>query len=133
MSVQLGVNREKWTWGRLHTLRFAPLWREGWAAQDDGFGPFPYDGDGSSVRVAAYQPLESFDTRVISGYRFVVDTADLDQALTSLAPGQSEHPGHPHSTDGLVRWRQDRPTLLSANQLVIDESTTARLELEPSP
>jgi penicillin amidase len=133
MSVQLGVNREKWTWGRLHTLRFTPLWREGWAGHDDGFGPFPYDGDGTSVRVAEYQTLESFDTRVVSGYRFIVDTADLDQALTSLAPGQSEHPGHPHSTDGLVRWRQDRPMLLSTNQLVLEGSSTARLELEPSP
>jgi len=133
MSVQLGVNREKWTWGRLHTLRFAPLWREGWAGQDDGFGPFPYDGDGSSVKIAEYQPLESFDARVVSGYRFIVDTADLDQALTSLAPGQSEHPGHPHSADGLVRWLQDRPALLSTNQLVLEGSTRARLELEPGP
>ena len=76
--------REKWTWGRLHTLRFAPLWREGWAGQDDEFGPFPDEGDGSSVRIAEYRPLESFDTRVVSGYRFIVDTADLDQALTAL-------------------------------------------------
>jgi penicillin amidase len=133
MSVEIGVNREKWTWGRLHTLRFAPLWREGWAGQDDDFGPIPYDGDGRSVKVADYQPLESFVTRVVSGYRFIVDTADLDQALTALAPGQSEHPGHPHSTDGLVRWRQERPRLLSTNQLVLEGSTIARLELEPSP
>jgi len=133
MSVRLGANREKWTWGRLHTLRFAPLWREGWAGRDDGFGPFPYDGDGASVRIAEYQPLESFDTRVVSGYRFIVDTADLDQALTSLAPGQSEHPGHPHGTDGLVGWRKGRPTLLSTNQLVLEGSAAARLELEPSP
>jgi penicillin amidase len=133
MSVELGVNREKWTWGRLHTLRFTPLWREGWARRDAGFGPFPYDGDGSSVRVAEYRPLESFDTRVVSGYRLMVDTADLDQALTSLAPGQSEHPGHPHSTDRLVRWRQDRPALLSTNQLVLEESASARLELQPGP
>ncbi len=133
MSVQLGVNREKWRWGRLHTLRFTPLWREGWAGQDNDFGPFPYDGDGSSVRIAEYQPLESFDTRVVSAYRFIIDTADLDQALTSLAPGQSEHPGHPHSSDRLVRWRQDRPALLSTNQLVLEGSTRARRELEPVP
>jgi acyl-homoserine lactone acylase PvdQ len=110
-----------------------PLWREGWAGHDDDFGPFPYDGDGASVRVAEYQTLESFDARVVSGYRFIVDTADLDQALTSLAPGQSEHPGHPHSTDGLVRWRQVQPMLLSTTQLVLEGTTTARLELEPSP
>lgn len=133
MSVELGVNREKWAWGRLHTLRFVPLWREGWSGRDDSFGPFPYEGDGSSVRVAEYRALESFDTQVVSGYRLIVDTADLDQALTSLAPGQSEHPGHPHSTDRLVRWRQDRPALLSTNQLVLEESTSARLELEPGP
>ncbi len=133
MSVRFGANREKWAWGRLHSLRFAPLWREGWAGQDDGFGPFPFDGDGASVRIAEYRPLESFDTRVVSGYRFVVDTADLDQALTALAPGQSEHPGHPNSADGLVRWRQDRSTLLSTNQLVLEGSASARLELEPRP
>jgi len=133
MSVELGVNREKWTWGRLHTVRFAPLWREGWAGEDDGFGPFPYAGDGASVRIADYQPLESFDTRVVSGYRLIVDAADLDQALTMLAPGQSEHPGHPHSVDGMVHWRRDRPTLLSTSQLVLEGSSTARLELEPSP
>jgi acyl-homoserine lactone acylase PvdQ len=133
MSVELGVNREKWTWGRLHTVRFAPLWREGWAGQDDGFGPFPYAGDGASVRIADYQPLESFDTRVVSGYRLIVDAADLDQALTLLAPGQSEHPGHPHSIDGMVHWRRDRPMLLSTNQLVLEGSRNARLELEPRP
>jgi penicillin amidase len=133
LSVELGVNREKWIWGRLHSLRFAPLWREGWAGREDDFGPFPYGGDGCSVRVADYRPLESFATRVVSGYRFVVDAADLDQALTALAPGQSEHPAHPHSTDGLVRWRQERPRLLSTNQLVLEGSTNARLELEPGP
>jgi len=133
MSVELGVNREKWTWGRIHTLRFAPLWREGWAGREDDFGPFPYGGDGRSIKVADYQPLESFATRVVSGYRFIVDTADLDQALTALAPGQSEHPAHPHSTDGLVRWRQEQPRLLSTNQLVLEGSTNARLELEPGP
>jgi penicillin amidase len=133
LSVQLGANRERWTWGRLHTLRFTPLWREGWAGHDADFGPFPYDGDSASVRIAEFQPLGSFDTRVVSGYRFIVDAADLDQALTSLAPGQSEHPGHPHSTDGLVRWRQGRPMLLSTNPLVLEGSATAVLELVPSP
>jgi penicillin amidase len=133
MSVQLGANREKWTWGRLHTLRFAPLWREGWAGQDDGFGPFPYGGDGSSVRIAEYQSLESFETRVVSGYRLIADASGLDQALTSLAPGQSEHPGHPHSSDRVAPWREDRPALLSTSQLSLEASTSARLELVPGP
>ena len=37
LPVELGANRKKWVWGRLHALRFEPLWRRGGG---DSLGPF---------------------------------------------------------------------------------------------
>ncbi len=131
MSVRLGGNREKWTWGRMHPLRFEPLWPGAWDA--DSLGPYAYGGDDSSVRVAEPQGLGSFDVGVISAYRLALDARDLDQALTALAPGQSEHPGDSHSRDGLSRWLEGRPSLLSTSAAVIEDGEVARLTLEPPP
>jgi acyl-homoserine lactone acylase PvdQ len=130
LSVDLGANREKWRWGRLHPLRFRPLWPG--AEQGGGrLGPFAYDGDGSSVLAAEYRPLESFETRIVSAYRLAVDTAELDQALTTLAPGQSEHPGHPHQSDRVESWLRGRAGLLATSPLVVEENAAAVLVLEP--
>ncbi|UCE85254.1 MAG: penicillin acylase family protein, partial [Deltaproteobacteria bacterium] len=70
---------------------------------------------------------------VASTYRFVVDAAELDEALTSLAPGQSGHPGHPHETDSISRWLEGRSKLLLTSALLVDEGAVAQLVLEPVP
>jgi hypothetical protein len=68
---------------------------------------------------------------VASTLRFGVDAAALDQGLVSLAPGQSEHPGHPHYDDGLPGWRSGEGDLLASGRLLVEESSVARLTLEP--
>jgi len=133
LSVHAGSNREKWAWGRLHTVTFRPL---GLAAQlgahRDVLGPFPCDGDEATVAAAEYDHRQPFEVRLASTYRFAVDTAQLDQALSALVPGESEHLGHPHETDGIARWREGRPRLLGTSRLLIDETSRARLSLEPT-
>jgi len=134
LSVHAGSNREKWAWGRLHTVTFRPLGlavRLG--ARGDALGPFPCDGDEATVAAAEYDHRQPFEVRLASTYRFAVDTAQLDQALSALVPGESEHPGHPHETDGIARWREGRPRLLGTSRLLIDETSRARLSLEPAP
>jgi penicillin amidase len=131
LSVDLGANREKWRWGRLHPLSFRPLWPGGAELAGSRLGPFAYDGDGSSVMAAEYRPLDSFETRVVSAYRLAVDTAELDQALTALAPGQSEHPGHSHQADRVESWLRGRAGLLATSPLVVEENAAAVLVLEP--
>jgi penicillin amidase len=133
LSVDLGANREKWRWGRLHPLHFRPLWPGAAERESEGLGPFAYDGDGSSVLAAEYRPLESFETRVISTYRLAVDTAELDQALTAAAPGQSEHSGHPHQADRVDDWLRGRSALLATSPLAVEENAAALLVLEPRP
>jgi acyl-homoserine lactone acylase PvdQ len=99
----------------------------------EGLGPFPYPGDGHSIAAAAYDPADPFETRVASIYRFAVDTGRPGHALSGLAPGQSEHPSHPHRTSGLERWLERRPSLLVTSPLLVEESTDSRLVLEPAP
>jgi penicillin amidase len=129
LSVELGTNRERWAWGRLKSLRFAPLWPQAWRGDPARLGPFPYGGDPASVAVAEHPALGPWEPRVVSAWRFVADTADLDQALTALAPGQSEHAGHPNATDGIERWIDDRLALLSTSDPVIEDGPVQRLVL----
>jgi penicillin amidase len=128
LSATLGTNREKWTWARLHPLRFRPL-----LAGDAALGPFYYAGDAASVQLADRRPLEPFGVSAAAIYRFAIDAAALDEALVSYAPGQSEHAGHPHRDDALERWRVGRPGLLATSRLVVEELAAERLELVPAP
>jgi acyl-homoserine lactone acylase PvdQ len=133
LSVHAGSNREKWAWGRLHTVTFRPLGLAArFGARSDALGPFPCDGDETTVAAAEYDHRQPFAVRLASTYRFAVDTAQLDQALSALVPGESEHPGHPHEADGIARWREGRPRLLGTSRLLIDETSRGRLTLEPA-
>jgi penicillin amidase len=130
LSSELGLIREKWSWGRLHPLRFRALGAGSPLGTD--LGPFPYSGDGASVQVADHRPLDSFAVRTVSTFRFAIDAAALDEALASLAPGLSEHPGHPHRADALARWIPGKPTLLATSRLVVEETAVNELLLEPA-
>ncbi len=129
LPVELGVNREKWAWGRLHRLRFEPLWPGGGLRS---LGPFAYGGDANSLLAAEHAPLESFAPHTAPTYRLGIDTAALDEALTSLAPGQSEHPRHPHLDDALSRWLAGRSSLLATSPLAVEDGAVARLTLVPA-
>ncbi len=132
LSFRLGPNRGKWSWGRLHPLRFEPfgppLRR---LAQRAELGPFPYGGDGQTINAAEYLAGSRFAVRVASTFRFAIDTSALDEALFSLAPGQSEHPRHPDYAGGIERWLEGRPALLATSPLLVEEASVARLVLEP--
>jgi acyl-homoserine lactone acylase PvdQ len=61
-----------------------------------------------------------------------VDLASPDRMLTSLAPGQSEHPGHAHFADGVAPWRGGRPSLLVTSPFQLEQAAVEKLVLEPS-
>jgi penicillin amidase len=127
LSAELGTIREKWSWGRLHGLRFRSLFEAA-----GGLGPFPYAGEAASVQVADHRPFESFDVATVAAFRFAIDAGALGEALASVAPGESEHPGHPHRSDALLRWLPGRPSLLATSRLVVEETAAAELLLEPA-
>jgi acyl-homoserine lactone acylase PvdQ len=99
----------------------------------EGLTDIPYGGGGSTVNTAEFIGPDSLAVRVASTFRIVVDVGSPDQALTALAPGQSEHPGHLHYRDGLQGWLEGRSELWVTNPLLVKESGALQLVLEPAP
>ena len=132
LSYRLGHNRERWTWGRLHEIAFHPF---------DAIAP--YEPSSASIRAfalpgqarsiaRAVPDRKTFATRRASTFRMAVDLASPDRMLTTLAPGQSEHPGHDHFADGVGPWRESRPSLVVTSRFLLEEASVEHLVLEPA-
>lgn len=133
LSFELGANRKKWRWGELHRLSFRPFGDLRTGSRFSGLSELPYGGSGDTVNTAEFVKPDDFSVRVVSIFRMVVDAGSLDQALTAIAPGQSEHPRHPHFSDRLGDWMAGRSTLLVTDRLLVTESGDRQLVLEPLP
>ena len=126
LSSRLGASRRKWRWGRMHELTFrsfAPV-------PGEVPGPFELGGSGDTVATAEYAPDAPFDVRLASLFRFAVDAAALDRSRVALAPGQSEHPRHPHYADAIDGWLAGR---LEPLELSGAAGAEPPLVLEPAP
>lgn len=129
LNHRLGPTRERWAWGELHRMPLRRLGEPGAAP----LRPLPAAGSGQTMDFARHRPGISFDVERAALLRVAIDLGDRDRFLSSLAPGQSEHEGHPHEADGLSRWRSDRLALFATSRLVIEEENADRLVLEPAP
>ncbi|MBJ20762.1 MAG: hypothetical protein CL933_15245 [Deltaproteobacteria bacterium] len=132
LNHRLGPTRDRWAWGELHRLQFTSLGR-GSAATFDGIRSLAVPGSGQTLAFARHRPGLRFQVEGAALYRVAMDLGAPDRLLSSLAPGQTEHPGHPHSTDGIARWAASRLSLFATNRLVIEEENIERLVLEPAP
>jgi penicillin amidase len=133
LSFELGANREKWSWGRLHRLSFRPFGDSRSGSNFVGLSEIPYGGSGDTINTAEFAKPDDFAVRVASIFRMVVDAGSLDHALTAIAPGQSEHPQHPHFDDSLGDWLAGHSALLVTDRLLVRESGDRQLVLEPLP
>jgi penicillin amidase len=131
LAYQLGPNRSKWRWGRLHSLVFRPFLPTPAGVSPAPLGPYEVGGSGGTLNTAEYDPARPFDVRIASIFRFAVDAGDLDEALFALAPGQSEHPRHRHHADGIQGWLDGRFRLLATSRLLVEQTSRSELVLEP--
>ena len=132
LNHRLGPTRERWSWGRLHQLRFASFGPAG--SPIPGLdGAFGVGGSGQTLAYARHRPGLSFAVERAGLYRVAVDLAASDRLLSLVAPGQTEHPGHVHYSDRVGRWAEARLSLFATNRLVVEEESEARLVLEPAP
>jgi len=132
LNHRLGPTRGRWAWGELHRMKFVSLGR-GPAAVFDGIRSLSVPGSGQTLAFARHRPGLSFDVERAALYRVAMDLGASDRLLSSLAPGQTEHPGQPHATDGIKRWASSRLALFATSRLVIEEENVERLVLEPAP
>jgi acyl-homoserine lactone acylase PvdQ len=128
---QLGPNRGRWTWGRLHPIAFGAFGGLGARFDDWELAELPYPGTAHTILAADYDPMDPFAVEVASTARLAFDAGALRESLVSLAPGQSEHPGHAHFQDQLAPWLSGRSGLLATGPLLVEETSVARLRLEP--
>ena len=132
LNLRLGPTRERWSWGRLHRLRFLPFGPPGTTKR--GLDQtLRASGSSQTLAFARHRPGLSFDVEQAGLYRVAMDLAASDRLLSSLAPGQTEHPGHLHFSDGIGRWASSRLSLFATSRLVIEEESADRLLLEPAP
>lgn len=143
LNNRLGPTRARWAWGSLHRLEFVPLVgpdsAEPWTTAFLGRARTPFGaglaspGSEATLFVAGHRPGSNFRVDRTSVYRVAMDLGSADHFLSSLAPGQSEHPGHPHFEDGLAHHLTARLPLLSTHRLVLEEDGAEQLRLEPAP
>jgi hypothetical protein len=116
----------------LHELRFAPF---GWppsAWRDAEDRSWPYGGDGVTIAVGEYDPAAPFGVSVASTYRWIVDLATPEIALSALVPGAPEHPADPLRYEGVDRWLAGRPGVLATHRFLVEDGARSRLELAPA-
>ncbi len=131
LSYRLGPSRDGWRWSRLHRLSFDRFV----AAHAEPAPDLPSVGIGgndATIASSGFDPAAGFAVTRASSLRMAVDLATPDRLLSSLSPGQSEHPGHPHYKDGLARWLEGRPGLLLTSRLLVEEDAGPKLLLEPA-
>ena len=129
LNARLGPTRERWAWGQLHRIAFPRRGQEESVALRRSAA-----GSGHTLAFARHRPGLSFDVERAALYRVAIDLGAGDRFLSSLAPGQSEHPGHDHYADGIERWASSRLALFATSRLVIEEEEDSkRLLLEPAP
>jgi penicillin amidase len=132
LSYRLGANHDKWGWGRLHRLSFRAFEPNRWGDRLEAMFELPYGGSSDSVNTGEFQSSETFDLRVASTFRIVVDVGSLDKSLVAIAPGESEHPQHPHYRDNLTDWLSGNAGLLTSDKVLVRESGPG-LILQPAP
>jgi penicillin G amidase len=126
-----GTDSAKWSWGKLHVVRFRhPLDQidPNAAALFDN-GPLPRPGDEYTVNATGYFG-SSYDQVSGASYREILDTSDWDQSVAVNTPGQSGQPGSPHYSDLLPLWDAGKYFPLTYSREAVEKETTERLVLE---
>jgi penicillin amidase len=131
LTRRLGSDRSKWTWGRLHTMRFVhPLghvWALSWIFNA---GAPPTGGDLFTVNNGGFAE-DTFSQIIVASYRQVIDVGDWDQSVAIHTTGQSGLPFHRHYKDFVSLWATGgyHPMLFSRPR--IEQAAEGTLTLTP--
>src|SRR6266568_4191783 len=125
-----GSDAQKWSWGKLHMVRFRhPLdGYEGASFMD--LGLVERSGDAETVNSTGYYG-KSFDQVEGASYREILDPGDWDKSLAINVPGQSGQPGSAHYSDLLPLWAEGQYFPLVYTREAVEKEATDKLTLEP--
>ena len=131
LTRHLGADRSRWTWGRLHTMRFVhPLGRiPGLAWIFNARAP-QTGGDLFTVNNGGFAP-DTFSQIIVASYRQIIDLADWDRSIAIHATGQSGLPFHGHYRDFVVLWASGRYHPMLFSRARIQQAADGTLTLAP--
>ena len=142
----------KWTWGALHTARFAEatLGSSGIAPLEWYFdkGPYPASGAAGAVNNTYYRPSRAypdpddptyrpigidrvFEVTNLPSYRLSIDMGDLDGAQIVQTTGQSGNPFDRHYGDLIGLWLSGEAVPLPYSPSEVRDSAVQTLQLVP--
>ena len=132
----MGTNRSKWQWGKMHTYCFKNM------AAESGITKlllgsymntkaFPAGGDWDTVNVSGYIQGKSFDTILIPSMRLIVDFGLDEPACLVAVPGQSGNPSSPHYSDMLPYFLKGKNHPLPFKDENIKKQYTDVLTIRP--
>lgn len=105
LEARLGPKPERWSWGRLHKLRFQhALGVNRWLGQLLNGPTISVGGDTDTVFQTAVIPHQAFAQSWCPSWRQVVDMASPGAGRTVLPTGQSGHPASRNYMDQFALW-----------------------------
>jgi len=110
LAEKLGPKQEDWTWGNIHTLRFAnPIRRYGLGSSLLGAETMPKKGSNETINRGLYKKQEetSYETSAFSVFRMVVDFSDKEKIRGALAGGSSARLLHPYFKSQVQTWKDE--------------------------
>ena len=132
LEKRLGPDSSGWTWGRLHLLEFRHPGGKGMFARLLNRGPFPADGDSTTVNTGVFIPAQGeYGVFVIPSLRMIAPLGDLDHFQIIGPMGQSGQAGHPHYDDMIEPWRRGETATLPFSRSAVEKATTSRSLLKP--
>ena len=133
LGARFGDDVTDWRWGRLHTTTFSHQ-LGGLPLLSNLFnrGPYPRDGDGTTVNVSGYSSLAPYREARNPSCRFLVDLSDWERAAVVLPTGQSGQVFSPHYDDQMPLWLAGRYETFPYARSNVEEGSVARLELRPN-
>ncbi len=132
LAQRQGGDMRRWSWGRLHQVRFRHPLDE--LPGGSAFDPLPAErpGDDDVLQATGFDD-DSFDQTDGASYREIFDLDDWDRSRAINVPGQSGRPGSRHYDDLLPLWRDGRYFPLLYSKAAVDRATTDRFTLLPAP
>jgi len=108
LTKRLGPNPEDWTWGKIHTVRFAsPIRQKGFGAEFLGAEELPKQGSNQTLNRGGFVKNRdrTFETGWFSSFRMVADMNDPEKFRGVLSGGSASRMLHPYYKSQLAEWK----------------------------
>ncbi|MEO1435324.1 MAG: penicillin acylase family protein [Bacteroidota bacterium] len=122
LTERFGADPANWTWGNLHTVKFAsPIRQDGFGSEWLGAETLPKAGSNQTLNRGGFikTPDRSFETSWFSSFRMVADMNDTEKIMGVVSGGNAARIFHPYHKSQLEEWKSGEwiPYWISAEKV----------------